>query len=243
MTKPNRVALVTGGIVGIGAAISEALLAAGYKVAANYGHNVAGAQAFEKRTGIPTFAWDVADFKACSEGFAKVQAAMGPIEVLVNNAGITRDGMLHKMTEAQWREVIDVDLTGCFNMCRLAIDGMRDRRFGRIINIGSANGQSGQAGQSNYAAAKAGMVGFTKSLALEGASRNITANVVSPGYTDTDMVAAVSPEVMAQILKLVPAGRLAMPSEIARGAVFLADDDAGYINGITLAINGGKYLT
>jgi len=166
----------------------------------------------------------------------------GPVEVLVNNAGITRDAMLHKMTAAQWREVIDVDLGGCFNMCRASIEGMRERRFGRVVNISSVNGLSGQAGQTNYAAAKAGIIGFTKSLALEGASRNITANAIAPGYTDTAMVAAVRPDVLEQILKTIPAGRLATPAEIARGVVFLAADEAGFVNGITLSINGGKYL-
>ena len=243
MSTGSRVALVTGGTSGIGAAIAEALLAAGYRVAANYARNADAAKAFEMRTGIATFAWNVADPDACTEGVARVQAALGPVEVLVNNAGITRDAMLHKMTAQQWREVIDVDLGGCFNMCRSVIEGMRERRFGRIVNISSVNGLSGQAGQTNYAAAKAGVIGFTKSLALEGASRNITANAIAPGYTDTAMVGAVKPAVMEQILKSVPAGRLATPAEIARGVVFLAADESGFINGITLSINGAKYLT
>jgi len=237
-----RVALVTGGTEGIGAAISEALLAAGYRVAANYASQHVVADAFSTRTGIPVYSWSVADLEACRHGVARVEADLGPIEILVNNAGITRDAMLHKMAEAQWREVIEVDLGGCFNMCRALVEGMRERRFGRIVNIGSVNGQSGQVGQTNYAAAKAGMIGFTKSLALEGASRNITANVVAPGYTDTAMVSAVRPEVLEQILKSVPAGRLATPAEIARGVVFLVAEDAAFINGITLPINGGKYL-
>jgi len=241
-TKTTRLALVTGGTEGIGAAISEALLAAGYRVAASYATQHAAADAFATRTGIPVFAWDVADFGQCQEGVARVQAQLGQVDILVNNAGITRDAMLHKMSAAQWRDVIDVDLGGCFNMCRSVVEGMRERRFGRIVNIGSVNGLSGQLGQTNYAAAKAGMIGFTKSLALEGASRNITANVVAPGYADTAMVQAVRPDVLEQILKSVPAGRLATPAEIARGVVFLVADDAGFINGTTLSINGGKYL-
>ena len=242
MNAPTRVALVTGGTSGIGAAISEALAASGYRVAANYARDHSAADAFATRTGIPVFAWNVAELSACQDGVARVQAQLGPIDVLVNNAGITRDAMLHKMTIEQWREVIDVDLGGCFNMCRSLIEGMRERHFGRIVNISSVNGLSGQAGQTNYAAAKAGMIGLTKSLALEGASRNITANAIAPGYTDTAMVSAVRPDVLEQILKTVPAGRLATPAEIARGVVFLAADDAGFINGITLSINGGKYL-
>ena len=237
-----RVALVTGGTAGIGAASAEALLAAGWRVASNYGGNRLAAEAFTARTGIPAFAWNVADAAACIEGVARVEAALGPVEVLVNNAGITRDATLHKMSVEQWREVIDVNLGGCFNMCRAVIGGMRERRFGRIVNMSSVNGLSGQAGQTNYAAAKAGLIGFTKSLALEGASRNITANVVAPGYTDTAMVGAVPPEVLAQILKTVPAGRLATAAEIARAVVFLAADEAGFINGITLSVNGGKYM-
>ena len=238
-----RAALVTGGTAGIGAAVAEALQGAGYRVAANYGTNTEVARAFSTRTGIPVFSWNVADFDACREGVSRVQAELGPVEVLVNNAGITRDAMLHKMSLEQWREVLDVNLGGCFNMCRAVIEGMRERRFGRIVNVGSVNGLSGQAGQCNYAASKAGLIGFTKSLALEGASRNITANVVAPGYTDTGMVAAVAPEVLAQILKAVPLGRLATPDEVARGVVFLASDEAAFITGITLSINGGKYMS
>jgi len=241
-TKTTRLALVTGGTEGIGAAISEALLAAGYRVAASYATQHAAADAFATRTGIPVFAWDVADFGQCQEGVARVQAQLGQVDILVNNAGITRDAMLHKMSAAQWREVIDVDLGGCFNMCRSVVEGMRERRFGRIVNIGSVNGLSGQLGQTNYAAAKAGNDRLHKVLALEGASRNITANVVAPGYADTAMVQAVRPDVLEQILKSVPAGRLATPAEIARGVVFLVADDAGFINGTTLSINGGKYL-
>ena len=242
-SRSARVALVTGGTTGIGAAICEALLDAGYRVAANYAARHAQADAFATRTGIPVFSWNVADLDACTVGVARVEADMGSVDVLVNNAGITRDAMLHKMTAAQWREVLDVDLGGCFNMCRTVIEGMRERRFGRIVNISSVNGLSGQAGQTNYAAAKAGMIGLTKSLALEGAARNITVNAIAPGYTDTAMVSAVAPQVLEQILKSVPAGRLATPAEIARGVVFLAAEDAGFINGSTLSINGGKYLS
>ncbi len=239
---PTRIALVTGGTSGIGAAIAEALSAAGYRVAATYGSDGAAADAFATRTGIAVFQWNVADFAACQDGIARVNARFGPVDVLVNNAGITRDAMLHKMTPEQWREVIDVDLGGCFNMTRGVVEGMRERRFGRIVNISSVNALSGQAGQANYAAAKAGMIGLTKSLALEGASRNITANAIAPGYTDTAMVSAVRPDVLEQILKSVPAGRLATAAEIARCVVFLAADDAGFINGVTLSVNGGKYM-
>lgn len=237
-----RVALVTGGSSGIGAATAESLLAAGYRVAVNFANHAEAAQAFAARTGIPAFQWNVADFAACQAGVARVEAELGPVEVLVNNAGIARDAMLHKMSAEQWREVIDVNLGGCFNMCRATIGGMRERRFGRIVNMGSVNGLSGQAGQTNYAATKAGLIGLTKSLALEGASRNITANVVAPGYTDTAMVDAVAPEVMARILAAIPGGRLATPAEIARGVVFLVADESAFINGITLSINGGKYM-
>ncbi|BEP55557.1 acetoacetyl-CoA reductase [Variovorax sp. V118] len=237
-----RVALVTGGSSGIGAATAEALLAAGYRVAANFANHAETAHAFAARTGIPVFGWNVADYDACQAGVARVEAALGPVDVLVNNAGITRDAMLHKMSAQQWREVLDVNLGGCFNMCRAAIAGMRERRFGRIVNMGSVNGLAGQVGQTNYAATKAGLIGFTKALALEGASRNITANVVAPGYTDTAMVDAVPPEAMARILATIPAGRLATPSEIARGVVFLAADESALINGVTLSINGGKYM-
>ena len=240
--KSARIALVTGGTAGIGAAISEALQAAGFRVAANYARNVQGAQDFATRTGIACFAWNVADFAACQAGVDQVLEAMGPVEVLVNNAGITRDAMLHKMRPEQWREVLEVDLVGCFNMCRCVIDGMRTRHYGRIVNISSVNALTGQIGQTNYAAAKAGMLGLTRSLALEGAAHHITVNALAPGYTDTAMVSAVKPEVLAQVLQAVPAGRLATPAEIARGVVFLVAEEAGFINGITLSINGGKYL-
>ena len=238
----TRVALVTGGTTGIGAATAEALHEEGYRVAVNHLGDPAGATAFTTRTGIASFEWNVADADACADGIQRVQAALGPVEVLVNNAGITRDAMLHHMSAAQWREVIDVNLGSCFNMCSAVLAGMRERRFGRIINMSSVNALSGQAGQTNYAASKAGIIGFTKSLALEGASRNVTVNAVAPGYTDTGMLKTVPPDVMAGILKSVPAARLASPAEIARGIVFLAADEAGFINGITLSINGGKYM-
>ena len=244
MSEVHRVALVTGGISGIGAAIAEALQAAGRAVAVNFVPGTEGAaREFSERTGIATFAWDVADFEACQAGIRSVEAALGAIDVLVNNAGITRDAMLHKMTPAQWREVLAVDLGGCFNMCRGVIEGMRERRFGRIVSVSSVNGLAGQAGQTNYAAAKAGVIGFTKSLALEGASRNITANAIAPGYTDTAMVGAIRPDVLETILKSVPAGRLARPEEIARAVVFLSADESAFITGVTLSVNGGKYLS
>ena len=237
-----RVALVTGGTTGIGAATAEALRDEGYRVAVNHLGDPTGAAAFTHRTGIASFEWNVADAEACTRGVQAVEVALGPVDVLVNNAGITRDAMLHHMNAAQWREVIDVNLGSCFNMCSTVMSGMRERRFGRIINMSSVNALSGQAGQTNYAASKAGIIGFTKSLALEGASRNITVNAVAPGYTDTGMLKTVPPEVMTGILKSVPAARLASPAEIARGIVFLAADEAGFINGITLSINGGKYM-
>jgi len=237
-----RIALVTGGVRGIGAATCKALKSAGYSVVANYAANAAAAEKFRSEAAIPTYQWDVADFDACQRGVAQVTKEVGPIDVLVNNAGITRDATLHKMTKDQWRAVIDVDLTGCFNMCRAVIEGMRERRYGRIISLSSVNGLAGQFGQTNYAAAKAGIIGFTKSLALEGAARNVTANVIAPGYTDTDMVAAVAPEVLKQIVASVPIGRLCKPEEIARAVVFLASEDAGSITGATLSINGGKFM-
>ncbi len=237
-----RIALVTGGVTGIGAATCKALKKAGHTVVANYFGNAAAAEQFRKETGIAVFEWDVADFDACQRGVPKVVGEIGPIDILVNNAGITRDSTLHKMTKEQWRAVIDVDLGGCFNMCRAVVEGMRERRYGRIISVSSINGLAGQFGQTNYAAAKAGIIGFTKSLAREGAARNITANAIAPGYTDTAMVAAVRADVLKQIVASVPIGRLAKPEEIARGVVFLASDDAGFITGATLSINGGKYM-
>ncbi len=238
----NRIALVTGGVTGIGAATCLALKAAGYRTIANYFGNEAEAQDFHRSSELPIKAWNVADFDACARGVAEITAEHGPIEVLVNNAGITRDSMLHKMTAEQWRSVVDVDLSGCFNMCRAVIEGMRERRFGRIVNISSVNGLSGQAGQTNYSAAKAGVIGFTKALALEGASRGITVNAIAPGYTQTAMVSAVRPDILQSIIDGVPAKRLANPEEIARGVVFLVADESGFITGQTLSINGGKYM-
>jgi acetoacetyl-CoA reductase len=237
-----RVALVTGGTRGIGAAIAIALQAAGYKVAATYAGNTERAEAFHAETGIAVYAWDAGDFAACAAGVAKVVADLGPVEVLVNNAGITRDTTLHKMTEQQWAEVIHTNLTSCFTMCRAVIEGMRTAGFGRIINISSINGQSGQFGQTNYAAAKAGLIGFTKSLALENAAKGITANVIAPGYIATEMVKAVPEKILEKIIAGIPVGRLGEPEEIARAVLFLAADQSGFITGSTLSINGGQYM-
>jgi acetoacetyl-CoA reductase len=237
-----RTALITGGVTGIGAATAKLLKASGYNVVANFFGNDADADAFHGETGIPVRAWDVSDFDATQKAAASVEKDFGAIEVLVNNAGITRDCTLHKMTYEQWRSVIDVDLGGCFNVCRAVIGGMRDRRFGRIVNVSSINALSGQFGQTNYSAAKAGIIGFTKSLALESASRGITVNAIAPGYTDTGMVRGVPPKVLEGILASVPIGRLATPDEIARGVLFLTEDHAGFITGATLSINGGKYM-
>ena len=239
----GRVALVTGGSRGIGAAISVALKAAGYSVAANYAGNDEAAAKFTAETGIPCFKWSVADYDACVAGIAQVQAALGPVEVLVNNAGITRDAMFHKMTPAQWREVMDTNLSGLFNMTHPVWTGMRDRKFGRVVNISSINGQKGQAGQANYSAAKAGDIGFTKALAQEGARAGITVNAICPGYIGTEMVLAIDPKVLAErIVPQIPVGRLGEPEEIARCVLFLASDDAGFITGSTLTANGGQYF-
>jgi acetoacetyl-CoA reductase len=238
-----RVALVTGGSRGIGAAISQALKAAGYKVAANYGGNDEAASKFKAETGIPVFKWDVSSFEACSEGIKAVEAEVGPIEVLVNNAGITRDAMLHRMKPEQWKQVIDTNLGSLFNMCRPVIEGMRTRKFGRIVNISSINGQKGQMGQTNYSAAKAGDIGFTKALAQESAKAGITVNAICPGYINTEMVQAVPKDVLEKnILPQIPIGRLGEPEEIARCVVFLASDDAGLITGSTISANGGQYF-
>ena len=238
-----RVALVTGGTRGIGAAISKALKAAGHKVAANYGGNDEAAQKFKAETGIAVYKWDVSSFDACAAGVKRVEADLGPIDVLVNNAGITRDGMFHRMTPEQWNAVIGTNLGSLFNMTRQVIDGMRERKFGRIINISSINGQKGQVGQVNYSAAKAGELGFTKALAQEGARSGITVNAICPGYIATDMVKAMPKDVLEKnILPQIPIGRLGEPEEIARCVVFLASDDTGLITGATLTANGGQYF-
>ncbi|HVR60098.1 MAG TPA: acetoacetyl-CoA reductase [Pseudolabrys sp.] len=238
-----RVALVTGGTRGIGAAISKALKAGGYKVAANYGGNDAAAQKFKAETSIPVFKWDVSSYEACADGIKKVEAEVGPVEVLVNNAGITRDAMFHRMKPDQWSAVINTNLGSLFNMCRPVIEGMRERKFGRIVNISSINGQKGQAGQTNYSAAKAGELGFTKALAQEGARSGITVNAICPGYINTEMVQAVPKDVLEKsILPLIPIGRLGEPEEIARCVAFLASDEAGLITGATLSANGGQFF-
>ena len=239
----SRVALVTGGTRGIGAAISKALKAAGYKVAANYGGNDEAAAKFKAETGIPVFKWDVSSFEACAEGIKKVEAELGPVEVLVNNAGITRDAMFHRMTLEQWQQVINTNLGSLFNMTRPVWEGMRSRKFGRVISISSINGQKGQMGQVNYSAAKAGDIGFTKALAQEGARAGITVNAICPGYINTEMVQAVPKDVLEKsILPQIPVGRLGEPEEIARTVLFLADDKAGFITGATLSVNGAQYL-
>jgi acetoacetyl-CoA reductase len=238
-----RVALVTGGSRGIGASISKGLQAAGYTVAANYAGNDEAANSFKSETGIPVFKWSVADYAACAAGIKQVEAEVGPVDVLVNNAGITRDAMFHRMTPEQWNEVISTNLNGLFNMTHPVWPGMRERKFGRIINISSINGQKGQAGQANYSAAKAGDIGFTKALAQEGSRAGITVNVICPGYIGTEMVRAVDPKILNEkIIPLIPVGRLGEPEEIARCVVFLASDDSGFITGATISANGGQYM-
>ncbi|ORE93917.1 beta-ketoacyl-ACP reductase [Aurantimonas sp. 22II-16-19i] len=238
-----RTAIVTGGSRGIGAAISKALKAQGYNVAATYAGNDERANAFREETGISVYKWDVASYDACVEGIARVEAELGPVDILVNNAGITRDAMFHKMTPEHWQAVINTNLNGLFNMTRPVWEGMRARGFGRIVNISSINGQKGQMGQTNYAAAKAGDLGFTKALAQEGARKNVTVNAICPGYINTDMMATIPPEVMEkQIVANIPVGRLGEPEEIARCVVFLVSDEAGFITGSTLSANGGQYL-
>ena len=237
-----RVAIVTGGTRGIGRAISVALKDAGNTVAAVYAGNDEAARRFSQETGIAAFKFDVADFKSCEAGVKRIEQELGPIDILVNNAGITRDAVLHKMTPEAWGQVIATNLTSCFNMCRLVIEGMRERGFGRIVNIGSINGQAGQYGQVNYAAAKSGIHGFTKALAQEGAGRGITVNAIAPGYIDTDMVRAVPQNVLDKIVARIPVGRLGHAEEIARGVLFLTSDQAGFVTGSTMSINGGQHM-
>jgi acetoacetyl-CoA reductase len=237
-----RVALVTGGTRGIGKGISARLKADGYKVAATYAGNADAANATAAELGISVYKWDVGSAAECKDGIAKVEADLGPVDILVNNAGITKDGFFHKMTAEQWEEVIRVDLSSLFYMTRPLIDGMRTRGFGRIINISSINGQKGQAGQVNYSAAKAGMIGFTKALAQEGASKGVTVNAIAPGYIDTDMVAAVPEEVLKKIISTIPVGRLGKAEEIAHAVSFLASEQAGFMTGATLTMNGAQYI-
>jgi acetoacetyl-CoA reductase len=238
-----RVAVVTGGTRGIGQAISIALKNKGFRVAANYGGNDAAARQFQAETGIPIYKWDVADFAACEKGVASVTRELGNVDVLVNNAGITRDGMLHRMTKENWDAVMRTNLDSVFNMTRLVIDGMRNRKFGRVINISSINGRKGQMGQANYSAAKAGLLGFTKAVAQENAARGITVNVIAPGYIATEMVAAMPKDVLeTKVLPLIPVGRLGTAQEIARCVAFLAAEEAGFITGACLDANGGQYM-
>lgn len=238
----SRTALVTGGTRGIGKAICVALKQAGYDVVANYAGNDQAAAAFTEETGIAAFKWSVADYEACAEGIKAVEAAHGPVEILVNNAGITRDAPFHKMSPQQWQDVIDTNLSGVFNMTHPVWPGMRERGFGRVVTISSINGQKGQFAQANYSAAKAGDLGFTKALAQEGARKGITVNAICPGYIATEMVMAVPEEVRNQIISTIPVGRLGEAEEIARSVVFLVSDDAGFITGATLTANGGQYL-
>jgi acetoacetyl-CoA reductase len=238
----GKVAIVTGGTRGIGQAISLALKEMGFTVVANYGGNDAAAAQFSADTGIASYKWDVGDHQACIDGCAKVAAEVGPIDVVVNNAGVTRDGVLHKMSFEDWNDVMRINLGGCFNMAKATFPGMRERGWGRIVNIGSINGQAGQYGQVNYAAAKSGIHGFTKALAQEGAKFGVTVNAIAPGYIDTDMVAAVPAPVLEKIVAKIPVGRLGQASEIARGVAFLCSDNAGFVTGSTMSINGGQHM-
>jgi acetoacetyl-CoA reductase len=237
-----RVALVTGGTRGIGEAVCTTLKSKGYKVIANYGGNDQAAQEFTERTGIPTAKFDVSDFDAVQTAIAAIEAEYGAVDVLVNNAGITRDGTMHRMSFDKWNAVLQTNLSSCFNTCKAVIEGMRERGFGRIINVGSVNGQAGQYGQVNYAAAKSGIHGFTKALALENASKGITVNAIAPGYVDTDMVRAVPEDVLVKIIRTIPVGRLGRPEDIANSIAFLVDDESSFITGSTLSINGGQHM-
>jgi acetoacetyl-CoA reductase len=238
----SHTSIVTGGTRGIGAAISTTLQQAGHKVAATYAGNDEAAQRFHDESGISVYKFDVADFEQCADAVSRIESDLGPVNILVNNAGITRDGTLHRMDFEQWNQVLQTDLSSCYNMCRNVIDGMRERGFGRIVNIGSVNGQAGQYGQVNYAAAKSGIHGFTKALALEGAAKGITVNAIAPGYVDTDMVRAVPEKVLEKIIGTIPVGRLGYASDIARAVMFLVEDDAGFVTGSTLSINGGQHM-
>ena len=237
-----RVALVTGGTRGIGEAICLRLQKQGHLVVANYGGNEEKARAFTAATGIPSYRFDVGDHQACIDGCAQIAAEHGPIEIVINNAGVTRDGVLHKMTFEDWNEVMRINLGGCFNTAKATFSGMRERGWGRIVNIGSINGQAGQYGQVNYAAAKSGIHGFTKALAQEGAKYGVTVNAIAPGYIDTDMVAAVPPPVLEKIVAKIPVGRLGQAEEIARGVAFLTSDNGGFVTGSTMSINGGQHM-
>ena len=237
-----RVAIVTGGTRGIGEAISTALKDQGFTVVANYAGNEEKARAFTEATGIKAYKWDVGDHQACLDGCQRVSEEVGPIDIVVNNAGVTRDGTLHKMSYDDWHEVMRINLGGCFNMAKATFPGMRERGWGRIVNIGSINGQAGQYGQVNYAAAKSGIHGFTKALAQEGAKFGVTVNAIAPGYIDTDMVAAVPPPVLEKIVAKIPVGRLGQADEIARGVAFLCSEDAGFVTGSTMSINGGQHM-
>ncbi len=243
MNNPkDKVAIVTGGTRGIGECISVELKNCGYKVAATYAGNDDAANAFKDETGINVYKFDVSDYDACQAAVKQIQQDLGDVAILVNNAGITRDATLHNMTHEKWQQVIDTNLSSCFNMCHAVIGGMRERKFGRIVNVGSVNGRAGQYGQANYAAAKSGIHGFTKALAREGASSNITVNAIAPGYVETDMVRAVPDAVLEKIIKTIPVGRLGQPEDIARGVIFLIEDEAGFITGSTLDVNGGQHM-
>ncbi len=238
----KKVALVTGGTRGIGEAIAVELKEAGYDTVVNYANNDDSAKAFNERTGIPVYKFDVSDFEACKNGIETIEREIGPVSVLVNNAGITRDKTLHRMDPQSWQEVLDTNLGSCFNMCRCVVENMREKKFGRIVNIGSVNGQAGQYGQVNYAAAKSGIHGFTKALALESASHGITVNAIAPGYVDTDMVRNVPSDVLEKIIATIPVGRLGTAHDIARSVLFLVSDEGGFITGSTLSINGGQHM-